>query len=192
MAETTIASAMICEKPKRFGKYTIVSAYDGAWEPVKRLPNDIAQYVSDDLGNPDVEYGGFLQINNLKVLQIIQNHKFFTCFRGVLVSDLERVQTVPAHEIYQRLEGDLITMGWDICTGNGWRSASCDGYFPINALNGIVEVGSCDLVNEWGLLKEFEKCLEFCLINNKEIPEDAPWYPVKVYLDKGSYNRLHD
>jgi hypothetical protein len=45
-------------------------------------------------------------------------------------------------------------------------------------------------LNDWGLLNSLRDCCDYCELADREMPQDAPWYPVAVCLDKGTFRRL--
>lgn len=191
IADIAIASMMVCSQPKQTQSRLILSGYDGVWEAIEKLPDDLKPYFTDDIGNKDVEYGGFLQLVDVNVLELINNQGLFACFRGIQKQFLEHVNAYPPEGIYTNLVNKLKFMGWDISTGNGWRSASCDGYFPLDPFTGEARDENISQLNKYSLFSLDKHCLEYCEINNKELPDYSPWYPVAIYVDKNSYNRLN-
>lgn len=190
MKNNILASVMICELPKYFNGRLILSGYHGVWEAVKEIPAEIRPYLTDDVGNKEVSYGGLLQIIDTKALMHLDEWGLFACFRGVHEEFFELVQTSPPYEVYANLINDLKLVGWDISTSNGWCSASCEGIFPINPFTGEAVDQNLSEINQYGLFESLEDCLNYCRINNEKISENAPWYPVAVYLDMSSYIRL--
>lgn len=190
MDKIYLMSMMVCAKPRRVNNRFILSAYDGVWDALDELPEDIKPYLTDDLGNEVRSYGGFLQIIDQGALDVVNRDGLYACFRGVHAQFREIVDAVPPTDLYEKLISSLIFMGWDICSGNGWRSASTDGYYPINTLTGLDEDENAHQVNEFGLFQELDHCLEYCKLNNHKVAKFSPWYPVAVYLDKFSYTRL--
>lgn len=190
MRDIVIVSAMICGPPRCFDHRLILSAYHGVWEAVNHLPKDIRPYVTDDVGNIKVEYGGLLQIRSAEIFEILKRHELYSCFRGVHVDYSKYIQAYPPDGIYENLEKDLTFVGWDIATSNGWSSASCEGMFPINPFTGEILDENIDQLNSYALFEELDSCLNYCRLNNNKLPENAPWYPVAVNLDNGSFNRL--
>jgi hypothetical protein len=99
-----IASAMICETPRILGRRLILSAYDGIWAAVREIPPVLSPYVSDDLGNIDVRYGGFLQVKDVAIFTYLDQLNLFACFRLVDSELLEPLKVDPpaAERIYRR------------------------------------------------------------------------------------------
>ncbi|MFA5982406.1 MAG: hypothetical protein WC782_00140 [Methylococcaceae bacterium] len=190
MTNIIIASVMVCNLPKFLDGRLVLSGYHGVWEAVEKLPDDILSYFTDDVGNKPVSYGGLLQIIDTQVLEILNDKGFFVCFRGIHEKYLEHVQAYPPKEIYQNLANGLKLLGWDISTGNGWCTASCEGIFPINPFTGEVLDENISQLNEYSLFNDLDNCLNYCHINNEKIPENSPWYPVAIYVDQFSYKRL--
>ena len=190
MENILLASMMVCNKPVYLNGRYIISAYDGVWDAVEELPDDIKSYFTSDIGDKVTGYGGFLQVINPQVLDILNERGLFTCFRGVEEKYLEFTNTVPPEKLYDRLFSQLRFVGWDICIGNGWRSASTDGYFPIDPFTGVAKDKNINQINRYGLFENLENCLNYCKLNNEKVPMDSPWYPVAVYLDQNSYNQL--
>ncbi|MBO9664167.1 hypothetical protein [Dokdonella sp.] len=185
-----IASAMICKEPRLVSGHIALSAYDGIWEPVDCLPKELRAFVTDDLGNDDVEYGGFLQILHWKVFEMLADLGLYCCFRAVEEEVLSSLNVSPPVEFYQSITGFLELAGFDIFTGNGWRSAATDGIFPIRPLDG--EVGSIDgiITNKFGLIEIENDCSRLISLNDEKIPAWRPWHPVGVLLDKYSLERI--
>jgi hypothetical protein len=188
--ELIIASVMICMTPRYIRSRLILSCCDSVWTPVQTLPAEISEYFVDELGNPSINYGGFLQIINPSVLDLLPEKELFACFRCITKEYIEHVQVNPPKAIYSRLIDSLIFVGWDISTGNGWLSASCHGSFPINPYTGEELDQNVNKLNEFALFSDSNDCLLCCQTNNSLIPEHAPWFPVAVFVDPGSYARL--
>ena len=186
-----IASMMICSMPKYLNGMLLLSCSDSVWNPVDVLPDDIRPYVTDELGNQDIQYGGFLQLIDPKGLDLLSSKGLFACFRCITDQYLEHVGTCPPKDVYQSLIKNLKFMGWDIATGNGWLSASSHGSFPINPFTGIAVDSNNSKINEYGLFSSLDDCLKYCQINDTQIPEHAPWFPVAIYVDESSYIRLN-
>lgn len=182
-----IASAMICERPRVRAGRAILSAYNGVWGAVEDIPQQLRLYLTDDLGTRDVSYGRFVQIRSSEIFSRLQEFDLFACFRLVSKDLLPRFNVQPASEFYDGLTSELILMGWDIFTGNGWSSASADGYFPIDPFTGEV-LGGVPL-NEFGFISGGGECIDLCLIKNERVPAWAPWNPVAVCLDISSSER---
>jgi hypothetical protein len=89
-----IASMMICGVPTRVGNRLLLSASDSAWEAIRNLPPEIAALLTDELGNPEPSYGGFVQIADARVLALVEAHSYFSCFRAVHARYVDHVQTV--------------------------------------------------------------------------------------------------
>lgn len=166
----------------------MLSAYDGVWDAVENIPHQLRAYVTDDIGNTNVEYGGFVQITNAAIFPLLEQFDLFACFRFVDVGTLEHVNVAPVAESYDDILRDVMPIGWDIFTGNGWRSASTDGIFPIDPFTGSTE--DVAKVNRFGLIDAEAECRALCELNNREVPSWAPWHPVSVALDASSYKRL--
>lgn len=190
MDDFEIASMMVCGRPSYINGRHILSASDAVWEPVKSLPDDLRDLFTDDLGNRNVRYPGFLQILDLCVLDNLDDRDLFACFRAVQRKIVGHVSAFPPVDLYRPLMKRLKLAGWDVCTGNGWRSASCDGFFPIDPFDGHAVDDHAYEINEFGLFRELSHSLEYCSKNDEGGPEDSPWYPVGVYITARSYARL--
>lgn len=187
---TRISSTMICPKPNASGHRFLISACDAVWDPGRFLPLEISRLVTDQNGDPAPDYGGFLQFPVPSVLEMLEAYDLFAGFRAVQDTYLNYINEAPPTATYERLRGNLVRVGWDVCTGNGWLSASAHGCFPINGITGEIDETNGFRPNEWGLLPVFEDALMWCSRNSTEIPEHAPWYPVEILLDEGSFHRL--
>jgi hypothetical protein len=156
----------------------VLSCYDGQWDAVQEIPAQLAQGFSDDLGNPVVEYGGFLHMKNESVIDAALSLGFFLCVRAVEDEILPMLDLRP-EPMSNLIERRFIRVGWDVATGNGWRSASCDGLFP-----GDEGTNDVFILNEFSLIEKFEDCVSYCEKNNRVNLTMAPWYAVGVYVDK--------
>jgi hypothetical protein len=183
----TIASAMICQRPRKLCGRLILSAYDGVWDAIREIPASLRPYVTDDLGNRDVVYGGFLQIIDGAIFPRLEALGLFACFRLVDAHLIDALKVEPL-ESYAQLRPALKSIGWDIFTGTGWMSAATDGLFPIDTDSGCIN--DLAVVNRFGLIDSEEECRALCEVNNREFPSWAPWNPVAVSLDSSSYTRL--
>ncbi|MCY7281103.1 MAG: hypothetical protein LH610_09465 [Sphingomonas bacterium] len=152
------------------------------------LPSEIRALVTDDLGNPSPTYAGSLQLSDRSVFEEVESRNLFVCFRAAHQTYADHVQTVPNAALYSELRDELIHLGWDVCVGDGWVSASLEGYFPMDAINGKMEADEA-LLNRWGLFASLEDALECCTQNNEQT-SDYPWYPVAIAVDESSYRRL--
>jgi hypothetical protein len=83
MENILLASMMVCNKPVYLNGRYIISAYDGVWDAVEELQDDIKPYFTSDVGDKVTGYGGFLQVINPQVLDILNERGLFACFRGV-------------------------------------------------------------------------------------------------------------
>lgn len=191
MNQYQIASMMLCDFPKYLNDRYIISAYDGVWEPISNLPKDLEIYFTDELGNLRFDNCGALQLINELGLKELNSRNIFSCFRAVDLAFIDHVQVWYPKKIYEKLENDIVHVGWDICTGNGWRTASCDGYFPIDPFSGKDLDENSKVINKFGLFGDFDNVKKYCEINNSKIPKYYPWYPVSVYIDKYSFNMLN-
>lgn len=184
-----IASMMLCDRPRSIGTRTILSCSDSVWEPVRNVPADLHKYLTDELGNETIDYGGFLFLKDHRLIDCLEEKNLFACFRGIHSKDLEIVQCPLAKEI-SAMEIPLTIMGWDIANGNGWVSASTDGVYPIDPFNGSVLDENVEKINAYGLFDSLDDCKGYCLLNNQQVPARAPWYPVAIFLDHLSLERL--
>lgn len=182
---------MICGLPKFFDGRLVLSCYHGVWEAVRELPVDIRNSFTNDVGDETVSYGGLLQLRESSVLKKLREKNLFACFRAVSEDLLAYVQTCPPRKLYSHIENSLKMVGWDIATGNGWCTASVEGIFPINPLNGeVLDKEKISLLNDYGLFHSRDDCLDYCKLNNENSSADAYWYPVAVYVDQDSFVRL--
>lgn len=190
MNNVEIASLMICGLPKCLDGRLILSCYHGVWEAVTCLPKEIKPYFTNDVGEADVTYGGLLQLVDIKVFDLLEKFDLYACFRGIEKQYINHVNVAPPTRLYQNLISKLDFMGWDIAMGNGWCTASVEGFFPINPFTGEILDENISLLNRFGLFETWEHCMNYCQINNQRLPNESPWYPVAVYLDRYSHSRL--
>ena len=181
---TIIASVMICEEPKRLLGKSILSASESVWECISEIPHDLKVLLSDDIGNPKPDYAGALQLTDSRAINLVQEMGLHLCFRAVEQNLLSLVSAIPNSKVYKQIQGSLAIVGWDVCSGNGWLSASLIGEFPIDVMSGR-EIGDQEqTTNEFGLFASKNEALENCAKNDKLVPEHAPFYPVAVMLTK--------
>jgi len=193
--DVIVASVMICGLPKLVGHRLLVSASDSVWEPLAELPDEIQRHLTDEVGNPPQGnpprlYAGAVQIADTNALEEVKKLGAFACFRAVHDRFAGHVQTCPPSAIYAFLQGGFVHLGWDICVGNGWVSASTEGDFPLDGLSGRIEPECQHLFNEWSLLGSLDDARHYCELNDQWLPSDAPWYPVSVCVDERSYGSL--
>jgi len=180
-----IASLMICNVPCIRKHKLILSACDSVWSAAYQLPSDLEDYFSNELGGKMDGYGGLLQLKDPIGLGLLERYGLYASFRCVHESILEHVQTVPPLELYESIRDELICVGWDVVSGNGWLSASCHGLYPIDE-----DENNKSELNDYSLFDCLKDCLECCEENNLGLPEHAPWFPVAVCLDANSYERV--
>jgi hypothetical protein len=184
-----IASMMLCREPRVVGGYVMLSCSDSVWEPIRYVPEEIRPYFTDELGNKSIEYGGFLYTNDSHALTLLDKNQLYACFRGVSKNYLDVVDcplAIPLADFSIKLK----LVGWDIANGNGWVSASCDGVYPIDPFDGSQLDGNANQINGHGLFDNLKDCLSYCAVNDESFPARAPWYPVAIYLDLMSFDRL--
>ena len=128
-----IVSMMLCNIPKFVKGRIYLSASDCIWDPVEHVDKSIHTYFTDEyrspIGDENLDYGGFLQIIDTSTLKIIADRGLFACFRGIERNILDAIKFIPNYppnSIYEKISHHLVFMGWDICQGNGWVSASCE------------------------------------------------------------------
>lgn len=185
-----IASMMICRIPNFLKGRLYLSACDSVWSPVEYIDKFFNKYLTDEIGNTNVEYGGFLQMIDKTILDLLPKKNLYACFRGVEKNIIKHIDVYPIERIYRNILNELIFVGWDVCTGSGWLSASIHGHFPIDIKTGNNIDVNAEKINVFGLFESQYDCILYCDINNDNIPEHAPWYPVAIFLDKNSYTRL--
>lgn len=192
-----IVSMMLCNIPKFVKGRIYLSASDCIWDPVEHVDKSIHTYFTDEYGSPigdeNLDYGGFLQIIDTSTLKIIADRGLFACFRGIernILDSIKFIPNYPPNSIYEKISHHLVFMGWDICQGNGWVSASCEGIYPVDPLTGEDLDENAGQINRFGLFDQLYNCRAYCEMNNMEIPEHSPWYLVAVYVDDSSYDRL--
>lgn len=190
MQNFQIASMMVCEMPKSKNGQYVISAYDGVWEPIERVPSDLEAYFTDEVGNNEVTYPGALQMVNATALDKLDDMDLYACFRSVEEHRLPSLSVSPPLEEYKMLSNKLTLLGWDVCSGNGWLSASAHGCYPFDAFSGSIANTDYPPVNKYSLLNNMKDSQFLCLENNRELTEHAPWYPVGVYISNRSLLRL--
>jgi hypothetical protein len=192
MQTQSIVSMMLCNRPRSVGGRFWISASDSVWEPAAEVPEGFRRFLTDEIGNPEPNYFGSLQMIDSGLLLLLQSSEIFSCFRSVARNDLESINVVPNDEVYHQIENELKFIGWDICTGNGWLAASCHGIFPIDPFSGLEIDSNASMINQFGLFADYNNCLVYIDLNNQKIPEHAPWFPVGVFLTDKGFRRLTD
>jgi hypothetical protein len=188
-----LASLMLCKPPMIRGGRLMLSACDAIWETVniEDIPDDQVRKFTDEIGNPEKAYAGNLQIVEPTALEELDKGDIYPCFRGVLLSDLKKTGTVPNSRLYENIIRSLVLVGWDVCVGNGWISASYEGIYPINPFSGEFLDGNSDQINLYGLFDQLSDCTECCSKNNDNSHGNEEWYPVAIYLTVESIRRLN-
>lgn len=176
-----IVSMMLCEQPVIVNNRAVISASDSVWNPIVVLPTGL-DGVTDDLGNNHPNYAGTIFFSNRNAIDQIQKRNIMLCMRCVRDQDIPLTDCPLSLSIADFFPKPYL-MGWDIVRGNGWVSASCDGYFPIDSTGKPRQEENIKKLNRYSLFDNLEDCLEYCELNNKKIPEWAPWYPVAIYCD---------
>lgn len=167
-----------------------MSASNSVWEPVERVSNDLLSVLTDELGNVNPSHYDALQLADPMVLRLIEADGLYVCCRMVEDSRTDWVGVVPNKRVYSEIGGSLDFVGLDICTGNGWLSASCHGVYPIDPFTGRSLDDNAEMINEFGLFSELHDCLRYCNTNDKEVAEHAPWFPVGVLVSRESLGRI--
>lgn len=176
-----IVSMMLCMPPMIVDGRAVISASDSVWNPIQDLPKEL-NILTDDLGNDNPTYAGTVFTTNPEAISEIQKLNVMLCMRCVRTADISLTDCPLSIRVADMVPEPLF-MGWDIVRGNGWVSASCDGYFPIDSTGERRDTEKTDVLNNYSLFDDLGRCLEYCDLNNKEIPEWAPWYPVAVFCD---------
>lgn len=183
----SIASAMLCGRPRKVGGNLALSCYDGVWDAVDELPLHLRHYFSDELGNPEPIYGGFLQVTGAEVISLLAGAGMYLCLRSVPGEALAFFDASPGS--YEELE--TVRVGYDVAVLNGWRSASSSGVFPVDPFTGAA-MNDCPpgLLNKNLLFDDLEVCNEWVATNNREVKTYGRWWPVEVLVDRDSARRL--
>ncbi len=189
-----IASVMVCNEPHKIGNRLFCSADSSVWKNVSQM-KELKKYFTDSVGVSDFWEGDEgrddLQMIDEKAIYYVGKYRYFCCFRAVFEADFNLLQVIPPEMLYKKLMPELCFLGWDVCTGNSFISASCHGVFPINPFDGQVnDTIAINLINNFGLFFTSEGSRLFCNLNNSEIREHRPWYPVGVFTDKNSFMRM--
>lgn len=172
---------MLCTRPMIVDGRAVLSASDSVWNPIEDLPEGLSA-LTDDLGNNTPTYAGTVFTTSPDTISEIQELNIMLCMRCVRASDIPYTDCPLSIRVTDMVPEPLF-MGWDIVRGNGWVSASCDGYFPINSTGEQRNHNEIGILNNYSLFDDLVRCLEYCERNNKEIPEWAPWYPVAIFCD---------
>ena len=184
-----LVSMMLCSAPAIRQGRLILSACDSVWEPIVRLPASLRRLVTDELGNPNPEYGGFLFPRGAEIFSVLHDHQLFACVRGVRKEVLKLTDSPLAADT-RSFPTELKLVGWDVVTGNGWVSAALEGLYPIDPVDGSTKEVIGPAANKFGLLHSEKDSRAYCALNDRAVPDRAPWYPVAVYLDVDSFSRL--
>jgi hypothetical protein len=145
-----VASMMLCQPPKRMHGRLMLSCSDAVWEPVHEIPDELKALLTDELGNPCPDYGGFLFTRDPAAMLKIEAAHLLACFRVVHQDALSQVDCPLAVNLSD-FEIPLVLMGWDIATGNGWVSASFEGVYPIGPFDGSALTPDAMRINSYGL-----------------------------------------
>jgi hypothetical protein len=179
--ESQIVSMMLCKAPILVNGRAVISASDAVWNPIENFPKEL-NMLTDDMGHKNPGYAGTVFTTSSEVVSIIQKLGIMLCMRGVRAPDIPHTDCPFGVRVLDLVPPPLF-MGWDIVRGNGWVSASCDGKFPIDSTGEQRDGENASVLNDYSLFDGLDSCLRYCDLNNMEIPEWAPWYPVAVYCD---------
>jgi len=190
MQEWAIVSAMLCNRPRFVGGRYWLSASNAVWEPVDRVSDDLLSMLTDELGNVNPRHYDALQLTDPKALGLMETDGLYTCYRMIESARIDFVGLVPSERVYEAIQSSLEFVGWDICSGNGWLSASCHGIYPIDPFTGVLIDENAKMINEFGLFRELRNCLRYCKANDQKIADHAPWFPVGVLVSKDNLRRI--
>lgn len=185
-----IASGMICKEPRLVAGRAALSAYDGVWEAVESVPELIRPFLTDDLGRDGVVYGGFLQFMDVRAIRLACDLGLYCCFRMVEDELISALEVSPPVDFYESIERSLSFVGFDICNGNGWRSASTNGIFPRHSAESGVDQIDGIFPNQFGLIEDAEDCERLIMMNNELASIWAPWHKVSVLVDDCSKRKI--
>lgn len=184
-----IVSMLIAKKPKKILDRLVLSASDAVWDVEEDLPSELRKHLKDDIGNDSPHYGGFLFLKDEALLKLLEKFDYYAGFRGVGEGDVKYTDCVNKISP-DELPFKVNLAGWDIVKENGWHSASCSGHFPLDPFDGkIFDRGV--KINKYSLFDDYNECLKYVKINNSRTPKRPPWYPVSIYLDDSTMNRLN-
>lgn len=192
MSQYPIVSMMLCESPRFVAERFWLSASSSVWEPIAAAPESWRNLITDEIGNSNPDSYESLQLKDRSLLNLIDRAGVFACFRSVNMHNVIQIDVVPDEKVYHEIAGELCFIGWDICTGNGWLTASCHGIFPINPFTGSEIDSNASMINLFGLFEGISDCVEYCRLNNLGIPEHSPWFPVGVSVTKRGIRTLVD
>jgi hypothetical protein len=111
-------------------------------------------------------------------------------FRAVRENDAKIVDTVPNSVFYRQITDELDLVGFDVCSGNGWISASVESEYPVDPISGNLLNIDFDKVNCYSLFYDLDFAFKYLDIVNIEAKEHQPWYPVAVLITPYSRSRL--
>lgn len=86
-----IASMMICRIPNFLKGRLYLSACDSVWSPVECVDKFFNRYLTDEIGNTNVEYGGFLQMIDKTLLDLLPKKTYtpvFVALKRILLNIL--------------------------------------------------------------------------------------------------------
>ncbi len=188
MEDISIVSALICRSPLRRGGRYILSASPLGLDAA--IPEEVRARLTDGLGNPSPVWSEDVQFPDLAVLSLIEARGLVALFRGVRACDLDYVLGVaPAHR-YAEILTHGSRLGWDICSGNGWLTASAHGAFPVDTVTGEALSDGGEALNGFALFDDLGDCLDWIAENDRDSPEHAPWYPVALYASQRTSSML--
>lgn len=176
-----IVSMMLCTSPVVIGGRAVISASDSVWQPIEKIPGGL-EGLCDDAGNDNPSYAGTVFISSQKTFIEIRKAGLMICMRGVRAEDIHLTDCPLSISVTDLMPAPIL-MGWDVVRGNGWVSASCDGIYPINHTGELRNGENESTLNCYSLFDDLDTCLACCKLNNEEICQWAPWYPVAVYCD---------
>lgn len=190
MHRFSIASAMICVTPESVPGRIVLSADGNVWHSPKKIPNEIQAKVTDDFGRAQLDDFSNVQIFDFQTVSELEQMGLFCGFRAVERVRLEILGFQPPAMFYDEIIGELVFVGWDVCSSNNWSSASLHGRFPVDATAGQLDRVEGKYSNGFSLISDEKVCVKFCEMNNLSVAEHAPWYPVGLFVTIKSFARF--
>lgn len=113
------------QKTKKISFRLVLSCSDSVCDVIEGLPDELKQYLPDDLGRGNPSCGGFLSLKGELLPEILGEFDCCAGFREIKEEDIKQHTDCGNWTSSGELPYRLNLIGWDVATGNGWDSAFC-------------------------------------------------------------------
>lgn len=156
----------------------------------------IKDYVTDPLDSSGYasENLQLVSIDFFRELKKINYYALFTALPRKEILKLPYDSYVENSFLYQNIIENIIFVGWYSISYT--ESAFMDGYYPFqietnNKVKTILYDENKYMLNKFFLIKSLEYCEKICLINNDFNGNQEIWFPIKIFVDKYTFEKIN-